>query len=121
MTAKELMKLIEAGFTKSDLINLGFDFPATEPKQKTEPEPKPETEPEPKQETEPEPKQETEPEPKQEPGNGKTWDDIYHAITDLVSTIQAGNIVGEGVKEQPKKDEFWGLDKIINPMNGQEV
>ena len=97
MTATELIKLINAGFTKTDLVNLGFDFPT--PETKTEPKP----------------------EPKPEPGNRKTWDDVYNALTGLISTIQAGNIVNEGVKDQPKKDEFWGLDKIINPMSGEEV
>lgn len=94
MNIEQIIKMIDAGYTKEEIEKM--TQPEPEPKQ----EPKPEPKPEPKQEPKPEPKQE----PKQEPVN----DPVLKELQDLKKAVYAMNIMQSS---QPPKSE--SVDNIL--------
>lgn len=110
MNLNEIFKLIDAGFTKSDILALaGSQQTETKPKEEPKPEPKPE------------PKEEPKPEPKPEPQETET-DKLVKAlglqVEGLTKALQASNIrnTEHGGQEESVDDI---LAKIINPNGGE--
>jgi len=109
MNLNEIIKLIDAGFTKSDILALAGSQ-QTEPKEEPKPEPKKE------------PKEEPKPEPKPEPQETET-DKLVKAlglqVEGLTKALQASNIrnTEHGGQEESVDDI---LAKIINPKYGGE-
>ena len=94
MNVEQIIKMIDAGYTKEEIEKM--TQPEPEPKQE------PKLEPEPKQEPKPEPK----PEPKQEP---KPADDpVLKELQDLKKAVYAMNIMQSS---QPPKSE--SVDDIL--------
>lgn len=90
MNVEQIIKMIDAGYTKEEI------------EQMTKPEPEPEPNPEPK--TEPEPKPEPKTEPKPEPVN----DPVLKELQDLKKAVYAMNIMQSS---QPPKAE--SVDDIL--------
>lgn len=94
MTIEQITSLVNAGFTKEEILALQnsepviSSVPAPEPKE-------PEPDPEPKKEPEPEPKKEADPEPKHEiklEDVIKSNQEVMENITKLTAAIQANAI-----------------------------
>ena len=90
MNVEQIIKMIDAGYTKEEIEKM------------TQPEPEPKTEPEPEPEPKPEPKKEQE--PKQEPVN----DPVLKELQDLKKAVYAMNIMQSS---QPPKAE--NVDDIL--------
>jgi len=106
MTFEQLMKLLDAGFTKAEIMALnGTQEPAPQP----EPEPAPQPEPEPAPQPEPEP--EPEPEPAPAPQNDQAA--ILAKLEELNQTIIRSNINHSKQPETESVDDI--LATIIRP------
>ena len=104
MTFDQLMKLLDAGFTKSEILALnGTPAPAPQP----EPEPEPQPEPAPAPQPEPEPQ----PEPAPAPQNDQAA--ILAKLEELNQTIIRSNINNSRQPESESVDDI--LATIIRP------
>ena len=103
MKVELLEKLLDAGFSKDEIIELARDQPTQkEPEPAKNPEPAKDPDPEPA--NDPEPAKEPEKEPVQEDTTGKRLDSIEQTIEKLIKTIQTSNV---------KKDSFGaGQDSL---------
>lgn len=103
MKVELLEKLLDAGFSKDEIIELARDQPTQkEPEPATDPEPV--KDPEPAKDPEPVKDPEPEKEPVQEDNTGKRLDSIEQSIAKLIKTIQTANV---------KKDSFGaGQDSL---------
>lgn len=93
MTVDQIMKLLDAGYTKEEIAAMTSD---------PEPKPAPEEKPEPEQKQEPEEK--PEPEPKPEPAEDQTGarlDALEKSIASLIKTIQVSNVNNKHVQTLP--------------------
>ena len=113
MTEELLGKLLDANFTKDEILQLA----GIQKDQPTEPQPTPEPKPDPEPQPTPEPKPDPEPQPtpdqKPEPSNtDKRLDSIEETITKLIKTIQAGNVRDDRMKDNPDSLEEQ-TDKIM--------
>lgn len=119
MTMNDIIKLIDAGYTKADIDKMIADN-------------KPQKTPEKKEDSEIDTlkkiqnfldgKKPEEKEEKEEKRENKSigWADVYKALIERDTMEKIKNILGTGT--QPKNDDpFNGLDKIINPMTGEEA
>ena len=103
MNANEVLKLIEAGFTKEEILNLESGVIETKPEQ---PEAKPE---------QPEAKPE---QPETKPENAETvsrLDDIISKLETVTSTIQANALKNTNLPDLPPVDDY--LASIIDPQH----
>ena len=123
MTYEQISKLIDAGFTKDEIMQLARD----ETLQKTEPEPQPGPEPEPKPGPEPEPEKKTapEPEPKPEPDSqiGDRLTGIEKSIADLMKAFQTENLKKDQIRTtahtlEEQTDAI--MASIIRPETGRK-
>ena len=119
MNYEQISKLIDAGFTKDEIMQLARD----EPLQKPEPEPQPEPEPEPQ--PGPEKEKASEPEPKPEPDSqiGDRLTSIEKSITDLMKAFQSENLKKDQIRTtaqtlQEKTDAI--MASIIRPETGRK-
>ena len=96
MNVEQIIKMIDAGYTKEEIEKM--TQPEPEPKQEPKQEPKPE--PEPKTEPQPEPKPEAKPEPAVDP--------VLKELQDLKKAVYAMNIMQSS---QPPKAE--NVDDIL--------
>ena len=106
MTVNEIMRLLDAGYTKEEIAALTSD---PEPEQKPEPEEKPE------------------PEPKPEPAEDQTGtrlDALEKSIASLIKTIQVSNVNNKSIPTLPAdstKIVDDAMASIIRPtMNKKE-
>ena len=99
MNVEQIIKMIDAGYTKEEIEKM------------TQPEPEPKTEPEPEPEPKPEPKTEPKQEPKQEPVN----DPVLKELQDLKKAVYAMNIMQSS---QPPKAE--NVDDILTKALKEE-
>ena len=100
MTFEQLMKLLDAGFTKAEIMALnGTPAPAPQPEPEPEPEPAPAPQPEP------------EPEPAPAPQNDQAA--ILAKLEELNQTIIRSNINNSRQPEQESVDDI--LATIIRP------
>lgn len=112
MNLNEIFKLIDAGFTKQDILAL-----AGSQQTETKTEPKEEPKPEPKQEPKEEPKTEPKPEP-QETETDKLVKALGLQVEGLTKALQASNIRNtEHAGQEESVDDI--LAKIINPNGGE--
>lgn len=100
MTFEQLMKLLDAGFTKAEIMALnGTQEPAPQPEPKPEPAPAPQ------------PEQEPQPEPAPAPQNDQAA--ILAKLEELNQTIIRSNINNSRQPEQESVDDI--LATIIRP------
>lgn len=100
MTFEQLMKLLDAGFTKAEIMALnGTQEPAPQPEPEPEPEPAPQPEPEPQ------------PEPAPAPQNDQAA--ILAKLEELNQTIIRSNINNSRQPETESVDDI--LATIIRP------
>ena len=123
MNYEQISKLIDAGFTKDEIMQLARD----EPFQKPEPEPQlgPEPGPEPEPQQGPEEKTSSEPEPQPEPDSqvGDRLTSIEKSIADLMKAFQAENLKKDQIRTtaqtlQEKTDAI--MASIIRPETGRK-
>ena len=121
MKYEQISKLIDAGFTKDEIMQLARD----EPLQKSEPEPEPQPGPEPEPEPEPEKKTTPEPEPQPEPDSqiGDRLTSIEKSISDLMKAFQSENLKNDQIRTtaqtlQEKTDAI--MASIIRPETGRK-
>ena len=113
MNYEQISKLIDAGFTKDEIMQLARD----EPLQKPEPEPEPQPGPEKEKASEPEPQ----PEPDSQIGDRLT--SIEKSITDLMKAFQSENLKKDQIRTtaqtlQEKTDAI--MASIIRPETGRK-
>lgn len=92
MTIDQIMKLLDAGYTKEEIAALTSD-----------PEPAPEVKPEPVPPA-PEPEVKTDPEPAPEPAadqTGARLDALEKSIASLIKTIQVSNVNNKNIQTLP--------------------
>ena len=92
MTINEIMKLLDAGYTKEEIAALE----APEPEVKTDPEPAPE----PEVKTDPEPAPEVKPAPAEDQ-TGNRLDALEKSIASLIKTIQVSNVNNKNIPTLP--------------------
>lgn len=123
MKYEEISKLLDAGFTKDEIMQLARD----EPLQKPEPEPQPGPEPEPQPEPQPGPEKEKapEPEPQPEPDTqvGDRLTSIEKSIADLMKAFQKENLKNDQIRTtaqtlEEKTDAI--MASIIRPETGRK-
>lgn len=121
MKYEQISKLIDAGFTKDEIIQLARDEPLQNPGPEPEPQPGPEPEPQPGPEKEKAP----EPEPLSEPDSqiGDRLTSIEKSIADLMKAFQSENLKKDQIKTttqtlQEKTDAI--MASIIRPETGRK-
>ena len=113
MTVNEIMRLLDAGYTKEEIAALTSE-PKPAPEVKPDPKPAPEVKPDPKPapEVKPEPKPapEVKPEPKPAPEvkpepaedqTGARLDALEKSIASLIKTIQVSNVNNKNIPTLP--------------------
>lgn len=103
MNAESILKLVDAGFTKEDILALA----GTAPPEKAEP---PEDEPAPQPEPEPEPEKPAQPDP-----NEERYNELLAAMQKLTGAIQASNIQNSSNREEPPLSAEDILAEVVNP------
>lgn len=114
MNYEQISKLIDAGFTKDEIMQLARD----EPLQKPEPQPEPEPEPKPEKKTAPEP--EPKPEPDSQIGDRLTG--IEKSIADLMKAFQLENLKKDQIRTTAQTLEEQTdaiMASIIRPETGR--
>ena len=119
MNYEQISKLIDAGFTKDEIMQLARD----EPLQKPEPEPQPEPEPEPQPGPEKEKASEPEPQPEPDSQIGDRLTSIEKSIADLMKAFQSENLKKDQIRTtaqtlQEKTDAI--MASIIRPETGRK-
>jgi hypothetical protein len=104
MKAEDILKLVEAGFSKDEIIAL--NGPA-------EPEPEKETTVDPEPEQTPEPQQA--PAPAEDP-NAKRYDELLQAVQKLTGAIQAGNILNSNNRAEETKTAEQIMAEVLLPQ-----
>ena len=94
MTVNEIMKLLDAGYTKEEISALEAPAPEAKPEPVPAPEAKPEAKPDAKAEPTPAPEAKPEAEP--------TLADVLKQMAKLTATIQANALAETRINGQPK-------------------
>ena len=103
MNAENILKLVDAGFTKEEILALA----GTAEPEKAEP---PKSEPAPQPEPEPEPEKPAQPDP-----NETRYNELLAAMQKLTGAIQAGNILNSSNREDPQLSAEDILAEVVNP------
>lgn len=103
MNAESILKLVDAGFTKDEILALA----GTAEPEKAEP---PKDEPAPQPEPEPEPEKPAQPDP-----NEVRYNELLAAMQKLTGAIQAGNILNSSNREDPQPSAEDILAEVVNP------
>ena len=104
MKAEDILKLVEAGFSKDEIIAL--NGPAeSEPEKETTVDPEPEQTPEPQQA----------PAPAEDP-NAKRYDELLQAVQKLTGAIQAGNILNSNNRAEETKTAEQIMAEVLLPQ-----
>ena len=113
MNTELLGKMLDAGFTKDEILSLVGTEPKPEPVPDPEPDPTPDPEPAPDPAPDPEPKTTPDPDPME-----KRLDGIESKIADLVKAMQLNNLQNDSIKTTPETVEQnadRALTEIIRP------
>lgn len=103
MNAENILKLVDAGFTKEEILALaGTAQPEEAEPPKNEPAPQPEPEPEPEKPAQPDP-------------NENRYNELLAAMQKLTGAIQAGNILNSSNREEPQLSAEDILAEVVNP------
>ncbi len=103
MNTESILKLVEAGFNKEDILALaGTAQPTGAEPPKDEPASQPEPEPAPAPAPQPDPNQER-------------YDQLLEAMQKLTGAIQAGNILNSSNREDPQLSPEDILAEVVNP------
>jgi len=105
MKAEDILKLVEAGFSKDEIIALNGPV---------EPEPEKEITVDPEPEQTPEPQQAPTPAPAEDP-NAKRYDELLQAVKKLTGAIQAGNIMNSNNKAEETKTAEQIMAEVLLP------
>ena len=102
MKAEDVIKLIDAGFNRDEIVGM------------MDPESAGEAEPE---TAEPEPEKKEQPAPAPEPAdpNAARYTELLEAMQKLTGAIQAGNILNSSNKEQPQLTAEDVLAQVVAP------
>lgn len=103
MNTENILKLVDAGFTKEDILALAG---TAQPKEAEPPKDEPASQPEP--ETEPE-------KPAQPDPNETRYNELLSAMQKLTGAIQAGNILNSSNREDPQLSAEDILAEVVNP------
>lgn len=112
MELSTLTKLLDAGFTRDDIVNMGLLQPAApEPEKKPEPAPEPEKKPEPEEK------------PVPEQAGLSAEQALVQLIGKLdarISDIQAANLRNDGFQEKPARTAEDVITELVDPYRPQE-
>ena len=119
MKADLLERLLDAGFTKTEILQLARDEPTPDPEPNPTPAPDPEPNPTPTPDPNPTPEPNPTPDPNPTPapapdtsGIDQRLTGIEKTISDLVKTIQASNLKNDSFGNNPDSLETQ-TDKIM--------
>ena len=125
MNYEQISKLLDAGFTKDEIMQLARDEPLQKSEPEPEPQPGPEPEPQPGPEPEPEKKTAPEPEPKPEPDSkiGDRLTSLEKSISDLMKAFQTENLKKDQIRTtahtlEEQTDAI--MASIIRPETGRK-
>ena len=127
MNYEQISKLLDAGFTKDEIMQLARDEPLQKPGPEPEPLQKPGPEPEPQPGPEPEPEKKTAPEPKPQPEPdsqiGDRLTSIEKSISDLMKAFQSENLKKDQIRTtahtlEEQTDAI--MASIIRPETGRK-
>lgn len=125
MLYEQISKLLDAGFSKDEIMQLARDEPLQKPGPEPEPQPGPEPEPKPGPEPEPEKKTAPEPKPGPEPDSqiGDRLTSIEKSISDLMKAFQSENLKKDQIRTtaqtlQEQTDAI--MASIIRPETGRK-
>lgn len=107
MNAESILKLVDAGFTKEEILALA----GTAQPEKAEP---PKNEPAPQPEPVKEQPAQPAPEPAADP-NAARYTELLEAMQKLTGAIQAGNILNSSNREEPQLSAEDILAEVVNP------
>lgn len=113
MNTELLGKMLDAGFTKDEILSLVGTEPKPDPVPDPEPVPNPEPDPAPDPAPDPEPNPTPDPDPME-----KRLDGIESKIADLVKAMQLNNLKNDSMKNTPETVEQnadRALTEIIRP------
>ena len=106
MKAEDILKLVEAGFSKDEIIALNDPVePKPEPVKELTVDPEPEQTQEPQQA----------PAPAEDP-NAKRYDELLQAVQKLTGAIQAGNILNSNNRAEETKTAEQIMAEVLLPQ-----
>ena len=103
MNAENILKLVDAGFSKEEILALTG---TAQPTEANAPQEAP---------AEPEPTPEPQPAPVQKDPNEDRYNELLEAMQKLTGAIQAGNILNSSNKEQPQMSAEDILAEVVAP------
>ena len=103
MNAENILKLVDAGFSKEEILALTG---TAQPEEADAPKEAP---------AEPEPAPEPQPAPVQKDPNEDRYNELLDAMQKLTGAIQAGNILNSSNKEQPQITAEDILAEVVAP------
>ena len=121
MKAELLEKLLDAGFSKDEIIRLARDEP--EPQPMPEPQQTPEPNPEPTPEPQPDPEPSQDPQPTPETARAETdrrLDGIEKSISELIRAVQLQNLKTDSFTNNAESLEAQ-TDKIMGSIIRPEI
>ena len=104
MNTENILKLVDAGFTKEEILALAG---TAQPKEAEPPKDEPASQPEPEPEPEKKPAQ---PDP-----NEERYNELLAAMQKLTGAIQASNIQNSSNREEPQLSAEDILAEVVNP------
>lgn len=107
MNAENILKLVDAGFTKEEILALAG---TAQPEEAEPPKNEPAPQPEPVKEQPAQPA----PEPAADP-NAARYTELLEAMQKLTGAIQAGNILNSSNREEPQLSAEDILAEVVNP------
>ena len=115
MTIEQITALVNAGFTKDDILSMTAQEPAPQTAQEPAQEPAPQTAQEPAPQTAQEPATQA-PQTAQEPAQTEYSNaDVMKEIVNLKSIIQAQNLAASFMPQVTQKDAATVLAEVIRP------
>ena len=103
MTAETILKLVDAGFNREEILALTGTAQPNEADAPTE------------APAQPEPKPEPAPAPAAKDPNEERYNELLEAMQKLTGAIQAGNILNSSNKEQPQMTAEDILAEVVAP------
>lgn len=115
MTGEEILKLVNAGYTKEEIEKMAEPPKDPKPQKELDPEPQKELDPEPQKEPpkDPEPQKEPDPEPQKDPELEKRLSGIENVMNTLLKAVQANNRQNDSLLNPPEDSLEKQTDDIM--------